>query len=50
MSDDEDKTMLGPQATNGCEEEEEEEEEEDQENSRERAALGLTAEWPNCHI
>ncbi len=49
MSDDEDKTMLGPQATNGCEEEEEEEEE-DLENSCKCAALGLTAEWPNCHI
>ena len=49
MSDDEDKTMLGPQTSNGCEEEEEEEGE-DQENSRERAAPGLTAEWPNCHI
>ena len=46
MSDDEDKTMMGPQATNGCEEKEEEEEEEDQEYSRDR----LTAEWPNCHI
>ena len=47
MSDDEDKTMSGPQASNGCEEEEEEE---DQENSRERVAPGLAAEWPDCHI
>jgi hypothetical protein len=48
MSDDEDKTMLGSPASNGCEEEEEEEE--DQENLRKRAAPGLTVDWPDCHI
>ena len=42
--------MLGPQASNGCEEEEEVEKGEDQENSRERAAPGLTAECPDYHI